>query len=124
MSAMALLLTTTACSPDDHELSGPVVSPEELVEGIAFAVTPDANDPNTIHLKSLVKGATPLWKTPSGMSQNQELDLQFPFAGEYELTFGVMTQAGTVWGEPYTFTVNSNNFGLLSDPIWTNLACG
>ncbi len=124
MSAMAMLIATTACSPDDHELSGPVVSPEELVEGIAFAVTPDANDPNTIHLKSLVKGATPVWKTPNGMSQNHELDLQFPFAGDYELTFGVMTQAGTVWGDPYVFTVTSNNFGLLSDAIWTNLAGG
>lgn len=124
VSAMVMLVTTTACSPDDHELAGPVVSADELVEGIAFSVTPDSNDPNTIHLKSLVKGATPVWKTPNGMSQNQELDLQFPFSGDYELTFGVMTQAGTVWGEPYTFTVSSNNFGLLSDPIWTNLAGG
>lgn len=119
-----MLSTTTACSPDDHELAGPVVSADELVEGIAFSVTPDSNDPNTIHLKSLVKGATPVWQTPSGMSQSPEFDIQFPFAGDYELTFGVMTQAGTVWGEPYTITVTSNNFGLLSDPIWTNLAGG
>lgn len=124
LTAVGMLLATTACSPDDHELSGTVVTPEELVEGIAYAVTPDANDPNTIHLKSLVKGATPVWKTPNGMSQNAEFDIQFPFSGSYEVSFGVMTQAGTVWGAPYTVTVNSNNFGLLSDAIWTNLAGG
>lgn len=124
LTAMAMLTATTACSPDDHELAAPIATPEELVAGIAFTATPDANDPNTIHLKSLVVGCTPVWKTPNGMSQNTELDLQFPFAGDYDVTFGVMTQAGTVWGEPYTISVTSNNFGLLSDAIWTNLAGG
>lgn len=60
-----MLTGATSCTPDDHELSAPVVSSDELVEGIAFSVTPDASDPNTIHLKSLVKGATPVWKTPT-----------------------------------------------------------
>ncbi len=124
LSAVVMLTGATSCTPDDHELSAPVVSSDELVEGIAFSVIPDASDPNTIHLKSLVKGATPVWKTPNGLSQNAEFDLQFPFAGDYELTFGVMTKAGTVWGEPYVIKVTSNNFAMLSDPIWTNLAGG
>lgn len=43
-----------------------------------YTVTPDANDPNTIHLTSLIKGATPLWVTPSGPSQKTTLDLALP----------------------------------------------
>lgn len=114
----------TSCSPDDHSLASAPVTAEQLVEGIAFKVTPDANDPNTIILRSLVKGATPVWKTPQGMSQKEEFSIQLPFSGTYELTYGVMTQAGTIWGEPYQFEVVNNNFELLSDEIWTNLAGG
>ena len=86
---------------------------DDLVEGIAYTVTPDANDPNTIHLTSLIKGATPLWVTPSGPSQKSTLDLALPFAGEYSVTFGASTPAGPVYGEPYTFKVETNNLAML-----------
>lgn len=114
----------TSCSPEDYSLGSAPVSADQLVEGIAFTVTPSADDPNTIILKSLVKGATPVWQTPMGNSQSTDFSIQLPFAGEYEVTFGVMTQAGTIWGEPYQFAVTGNNFELLSDEIWTNLAGG
>jgi len=122
VSAMAVL--STACTPDDHELANAPISPDDLVEGIAFTVTPDANDPNTIHLTSLVKGGTPVWNTPQGRSQSEDWTIQLPFAGEYTIEYGVMTQAGTIWGEPYTLTLESNNFALCSDQIWTDLAGG
>lgn len=122
--AGAAMLVATACSPDDHDLASTVFVADDLVEGIAFTVTPDANDPNVIHLESLVKGCTPLWETPQGRSQAASWSIQLPFAGEYEVTFGVMTQAGNVYGNPYHFTVTQNNFGMLSDEIWTNLAGG
>jgi len=117
-------LCFSACSPEDHDTPAPSVSPEELVEGIAFSVTPDANDPNIIYLKSLIKGATPCWDTPNGISQEEEITLELPFAGDYPIKFGVTTGAGLVWGEPYVLTVSSNNFDMLSDEIWTNLAGG
>ena len=113
-----------SCSPDSHDTPSASVSPEDLVEGYAFTVTPDANDPNTIHLKSLVKGVQPCWDTPQGRSQAEEMTLQLPFSGEYSVTYGVTTPAGAVWGEPYTFNVSGNNFSMLSDEIWTNLAGG
>lgn len=122
LGASALIFQ--ACTPEDNNVPAPSVTSAELVEGIAFSVTPDANDPNTIHLKSLVKGAQPCWETPSGLSQNSEVTLELPFSGEYTVKFGVTTGAGLVWGEPYTFTVNQNNFEMLSDEIWTNLAGG
>lgn len=120
----ASALFFTACTPEDHDMPAASVTSAELVEGIAFSVTPDANDPNTIHLKSLVKGAQPCWETPSGLSQSPEITLELPFSGEYTVKFGVTTGAGLVWGEPYTFTVSQNNFEMLSDEIWTNLAGG
>lgn len=119
-----MLALSTACTPDDHGLAAPAVTSAELVEGIAFAVAPDASNPNKIRLTSLTKGATPVWKTPQGMSQSQDFTIDLPFAGTYEVTFGVMTQGGTVWGDPYTFEVKQSDFSMLSDEIWTNLAGG
>lgn len=113
-----------ACSPEDHDTPAASISSEELVEGIAYSVTADPNDPNVIYLKSLVKGATPCWETPNGRSQQPELTMTLPFAGEYTVKFGVTTQAGLVWGEPYVFTIESNKFEELSDAIWTDLAGG
>lgn len=114
----------TACTPENHEMPAVTVTPAELVEGIAFSVTPDANDPNTIRLTSLMKGVQACWETPSGLSQSPEVTLELPFSGEYTIKFGVTTGAGLVWGEPYTFEVTQNNFEMLSDEIWTNLAGG
>ena len=117
-------LIFTACSPEEYEMGAKNYVSDDLVEGIAYTVTPDANDPNTIHLTSLIKGATPLWVTPNGPSQKTTLDLALPFAGEYSVTFGASTPAGPVYGEPYTFKVETNNFAMLEDPIWANLAGG
>ena len=100
-------LIFSACSPEEYEMGAKTYVSDDLVEGIAYTVTPDANDPNTIHLTSLIKGATPLWVTPSGPSQKTTLDLALPFAGEYSVTFGASTPAGPVYGEPYT-----KNFGI------------
>jgi len=113
-----------SCSPDEHNLGKQTYTADDLVQGIAFTVTPDAQDPNTIHLQSLVTGATPLWETPQGRSQSAEMTIELPFAGDYEVTFGVITPAGPVYGSPYKFTVTENNFNLLSNEIWANLAGG
>lgn len=121
----SIALCFAACTPEKYDLGAKTYVTDDLVQGIAFTVTPDANDPNTIHLRSLLTdGVTALWETPQGRSQNSTMSIALPFAGEYEVTFGVMTQAGPVYGPPYTFTVSSNNFNMLSDEIWSNLAGG
>lgn len=113
-----------ACSPEDKDTPAPSISSDELVKDVAYSVEADKNDPNVIHLKSLVKGATPCWETPQGRSQASEITMTLPFAGEYTVRFGVTTGAGLVWGEPYTFTLETNKFEALSDAIWTDLAGG
>lgn len=120
----SVLLIFSACSPDEFDLGKKTYVSEDLVQGVTYTVTPDAEDPNIIHLQSLVKGVTPLWETPQGRSQEATMDIQLPFAGDYEVTFGVITSAGVVYGEPYKFTVESNNFNMLGDEIWANLAGG
>ncbi|MCM1092888.1 MAG: hypothetical protein NC421_02945 [Lachnospiraceae bacterium] len=124
LAAASLMAVTTACSDDDYTLGSTSVTPEQLVQGQAFEVKPDAERPNVIHLTSKMKGMTALWTTPQGRSQSSDYTIDLPFAGDYEVTFGVMTQGGPVYGNPYTFNVPENDFSMLSDAIWTNLAGG
>lgn len=72
MAGTMAVVAVSSCSPDDHELAAPSVTPADLVEGKAFTVTPDANDPNIILLTSLMKGVTPVWSTPKVVLSQQK----------------------------------------------------
>lgn len=121
----ASLLGVAACQPDEYDLGGTGYSAADLQQGASYTVAPDAANPNIIHLRSNVKGVTPEWiLTDGGTSQKAQVDLNLPFAGTYSVTFGVGTPGGVVYGEPYTFTVQSNDFTMLDNPLWTYLAGG
>ena len=113
------LLLFGACTPDDHDFGGAQYSSENLVAPNAYTGTIDGNK---VHLASRISGCAPLWVTANGRSQESELTLELPFAGDYEGTCGAETRAGTVYGEPYKFTLGQNDFGLLSDDKWFYLA--
>ena len=70
-------LIFSACSPEEYEMGAKTYVSDDLVEGIAYTVTPDANDPNTIHLTSLIKGATPLWVTQAVLLKRALLTWHF-----------------------------------------------
>lgn len=108
-----------ACSPDDLSMGGKSYSPEELVEGKAYTVTINGN---VVTLTSNIPDCTALWVTPSGRSQKPVQKLELPFAGDYEVTFGVETNGGVVYGEPYKFNLPQNDFSLLNDNKWFYLA--
>ena len=119
----ALALLFSACSPDDYSLNSPNLKPEDLVEGVAYSVTVDAD--NTVTLTSLLdKSYSCYWTQPNGRSQGREVKFQLPFAGQYEVTFGVDTRGGVVYGAPYKFNVTTNNMSLLEDPLYTYLTGG
>ena len=121
MATAALLLT--ACSPDDHNLSKPDFESGDLVHGSAFSVTVDAD--NTVTLKSLLNDSyNCYWIQPNGRSQGNEVKFQLPFAGSYEVTFGVDTRGGIVYGTPYRFQITTNNMSLLEDPLYAYLTGG
>ncbi len=120
---IAMLLI--ACSPEDMGLGSKDVRAEDLVEGIAFSITPDTDNPNIIYLESKMSGEyTPLWITPQGRSQEKKVTLRIPFAGKYEVTFGVETRGGVVYGEAAGFNVEDMCADFISDPLWTMLAGG
>lgn len=116
--AMAVFLLAS-CSPEDFGFGKKTYSPEDLVEGKAYTVTIDGN---IVKLESKIPDATPLWVTPVGRKSEQTLDVELPFAGDYEITFGVETPGGIVYGEPYQLSLTKNDFSLLSDDKWFLLA--
>ncbi|SEN44305.1 hypothetical protein SAMN05216436_11653 [bacterium A37T11] len=118
-------LWSTSCTPDDFALGDISVKPEDLVEGIAFKIEHDASNPNIVYLTSLMDAKyTPLWDHPQGRSQAQKVTLKIPFAGTYQVKFGVETRGGIVYGAPATFTVDALYAGFISDEMWTLLAGG
>ena len=118
LAAMVMFLVAS-CSPEDFGFGKKTYSPEDLVEGKAYTVTVEGN---VLKLESKISDATPLWVTPIGRSQEQSLSVELPFAGEYEVTFGVETPGGIVYGDPYKITLSQNDFSLLSDNKWFYLA--
>ena len=121
--AVAALLMLGACTPDSHSLDSLPLQPSDLTHGSAFSVSVDAQ--NTVTLKSLLdKSYNCYWIHPNGRAQGPVATLQLPFAGKYDVTFGVDTRGGVVYGNPYQFEVTTNNMALLADPLYTYLTGG
>jgi hypothetical protein len=114
-----------ACSPEEHELATTGVGSDELVEGIAFSIEHDEDNPNIIYLTSLMDSRfTPLWNHPQGRSQAQKVTLKIPFPGTYTVKFGVQTRGGAVFGEETTFTIDDFYAPFVEDELWTLLSGG
>lgn len=122
-SLAAACMLMAACSPDDPGMSAPDLTPQDLVQGIAYSVTADEN--NNVTLKSLLdKSYACYWTHPNGRALGNEVNFSLPFAGTYEVRFGVDTRGGIVYGEPYQFELTTNNMDLLSDPLYEYLTGG
>lgn len=126
VAVTAAFLGLTGCQPDEYSLGGSIYTPDDLQQGINYSVVPDKDNPNIIHLSSNVKGVIPSWiLTDGSTSQKASLDLNIPFAGEYSVTFGVTTEAGVIYGEPYKFTIATSDFTMVeSNALWGYLAGG
>ncbi len=123
VASVAILFS--ACTPDSYDLGSVDFTTDDLVEGLAYTVTHDADNPNIIYLTSLLDAKyTPLWEHPQGRSQEQIVTLKIPFAGTYSVTFGVETRGGIVYGEPTTFTIDDFYAGFLEDDLWTYISGG
>lgn len=124
-SLIAGVLLFFACTPDKYEMGSQVFTSEDLVEGVAYSVTHDADNPNIVYLRSLLGPEyLPLWEHPQGRSQEAEVTLQMPFEGTYEVTFGVETRGGVVYGAPTTFTIDSFCADFVTGEMWEFLAGG
>ncbi|MGI6231569.1 MAG: hypothetical protein ACOYJF_01810 [Prevotella sp.] len=120
-----LAVFVTACSPDDYSMGDKNITSDDLVEGIAYTVTHDSSNPNIVYLKSLLpSGYTILWDEPQGRSQESEVTLKLPFAGEYQVRMGVETPGGVVYGPYTTFTIDDFCAEFVTDELWSMLAGG
>lgn len=108
-----------ACSPDDYDFGGAQYSKDDLKAPDAYTVTVNGN---RVNLVSKINNCTPLWILPTGVSEDANITLELPFAGDYEVTFGAETRNGPVYGEPYKFNLAQNDFSMLSDEKWFYLA--
>ena len=123
--AACMMLILPGCTPDEVELGPKDINVGDLVEGVAFSVTPDASNPNLIHLKSLLGPEYQVyWEHPQGQSQKRELDLKIAFGGEYTVKFGVETRGGLVHGEPYTFRIDQFCSDFVTGEMWDMLTGG
>ncbi len=119
------MMLLASCSPDEYGLGNTDVKPGDLVEGIAYKIEHDAANPNIVYLKSLMGSKyTPLWSHPQGRSQEQTVTLKMPFAGTYNVVFGVETRGGVVYGDTATFKIDDMYAEFVSDPMWTKVAGG
>ncbi len=122
--AVAMLMYAS-CTPDKYSLGDIDVSPEELKEGIAYTIEHDEDNPNIVHLKSLMDAKyQPLWNHPQGRSQKKEVTLNMPFAGTYDVQFGVQTRGGHIYGDASQFVIDDLYSGFIEDELWTLLSGG
>lgn len=121
----AAAMGAVSCSEDTYSLTSPDITSEQLVEGVAFSVEHDAQNPNIIHLKSLMPAQYNVaWVTPQGRRSTNEVTLQIPFDGSYEVQMGVNTRGGYVWSDPYTFTVDDFCAEFVDNYLWTRISGG
>lgn len=114
-----------ACTPEQYDLDAKDVTPDDLVEGLAYTITHDPINPNIVYLESKMGNHyTALWEHPQGRSQEKKVTLQIPFDGVYTVRFGVQTRGGVVYGEPATFTIQDFYAGFVTNELWTLLTGG
>lgn len=118
---LAGALLMAACQPDEYSMGGTPYTAESLVQGLSYDITVEGNQ---VKLKSNVEGCTPLWQLPTGRSQEKELQIGLPFAGDYQVIFGIQTPSGPVFAEPATVHIQGNDFSLVDSDMWTFLAGG
>ena len=114
-----------SCSDEDYTMPQPNITPEQLVEGVAFSVEHDAQNPNIIHLKSLMPASYQVaWVTPQGRKTGAEATLSIPFDGSYEVQMGVDTRGGYVWSEPYQFEITDFCADFVDHYLWKRISGG
>ena len=76
----AVAMGAVSCSEDTYSLPSPDITAEQLVEGVAFSVEHDAQNPNIIHLKSLMpEKYSVAWVTPQGRRSTNEVSASYNF---------------------------------------------
>lgn len=125
VAVIALLLGMAACSPDSYSLGDKNLTSDDLREGVAFDIVPDASNPNIINLVSkLPSNYQVLWEHPQGRDRKPNVTLNIPFDGDYTVKMGVETRGGVVYGPEATFHVAQFCADFVEDELWTFISGG
>lgn len=125
MSLVTVVALLASCAPDDHDLAVPDIKADDLVEGIAFAITHDTSNPNIVYLKSLLPANYQVaWETPQGRAVSNEHTLKIAFDGDYEVRMGVSTKGGYVWSRPASFHIDDFCAEFVDHFLWNRLSGG
>lgn len=121
----AMAAGAVSCTDEKYEMPSPNITPDQLVEGVAYTVEHDAQNPNIIHLTSLMPAEYQVaWVTPQGRKTGATASLSIPFDGTYEVQMGVDTRGGYVWSEPYTFTIDEFCADFVEHYLWKRISGG
>lgn len=101
LAGVALMMSVSACTPENEVLPVPDLTSADLVEGKAYRVTVDQATNKVVMTSLLGNGYITSWVHPQGIERKLSTEANIPFAGDYEIKFGVMTRGGMVYGEPY-----------------------
>ena len=125
LAAFVMILFMAGCSPDEYSLGDKNLTSDDLVEGIAYSVTHDAQNPNIVVIKSLLPSNYSItFDTPQGRFQSNEVTLKIPFSGTYNVRIGAETRGGFVWGPNSAFKVNDFYAGFVNNPLWAKISGG
>ncbi len=124
-AVLAIGFGLTACSPDDLSMGANEYTSADLKEGEAYTITHDAQNPNIIYLESKMGNQyLANWETPKGRYQAEKVTLQMPFAGKYDVLFGISTRNGVVYADTAHFTIDSACLDFVTGKAWSLLAGG
>ena len=125
MYVITTAMLMAGCTPQTFDMGISDLTPDDLIEGIAYTITPDSKNPNIIYLESkLGPEFTSLWEHPMGRSQDSKVTLNMAFNGTYNVKFGVMTRAGAIYGEYTTFKINDFCADFVTGEMWDMLTNG
>ena len=125
LAAFVMILFMAGCSPDEYSLGDKDLTSDDLVEGVAYSVNHDAQNPNIVVIKSLLPSNYSItFDTPQGRFQSNEVTLKIPFSGTYNVRIGAETRGGFVWGPNSVFKVNDFYAGFVNNPLWAKISGG
>jgi len=128
LAAFVAMATVVACEPVEDRDNLPAKGLE--ASQIAITVTHDAVNQNLVTMQNNTPGITPYWSyvdskgNEIGHSNQNNVEVMFPFAGTYKIQFTAFTRGGGVEAAPVTVTINENNEASFSDPKWDLLTNG
>ena len=125
LAAFVMILFMAGCSPDEYSLGDRDLTSDDLVEGLAYSVTPDAKNPNIIVVKSLLpSNYSVTFDTPQGRYNSNEVTLKIPFSGTYKVRVGAETRGGFLWGPNSEFKIDNFYANFVNDPLWAKISGG